>query len=234
MRGIIRWRCSIAFAAAGYATPRACRSLPIINPAVVGAGPHRLVRRVVRAARGALAAIPGRRRRPQPADARRRLVRFEHWCRTARAGRSTCRPRRDEDLLPRGARPRARQAVARSRTTAALCIPIGWRWRTKTCTARRCCTPCRRWACRCAGWRAGRCTRRRRAGRSACPGGTLQLGGDAVAAASCSTTKGPPRSCRVAPFAIDAALVSNAQYLPISSRMAATRTAHWSEAGRPG
>ena len=154
---------------------------------------------------------PGRGAAPFAAHARRRLVRFEPGAAPLALDARPAAGRRAEDLLPRGARPHARQALARGRhRRGAVPVPAGAgargharrgaavhdadaghpragrSWRTTSRPARHRPRSATRAAPSC--WAA-----RRRA-------------------ASCSTTRSRRIQCYVAPFRIDAGLVTNAQY----------------------
>jgi iron(II)-dependent oxidoreductase len=156
------------------------------------------------------------------------------WWRTARAGRSTCRAGRDPDLLRTKCWSGSWSAWPPSRMTTPRSIPIAWRWRTRTCTARPCCTPCRR--CRAAAAApAGPMAPATHAGAAAggeiaFPGGAFTRGGDQSRGFVFDNEKAAaPR--RVAPFAIDAGWCRTPATWP-SSRMAATGTR--ATGARPG
>ncbi|MFL6675745.1 MAG: selenoneine synthase SenA [Massilia sp.] len=78
---------------------------------------------------------------------------------------------------------------------------------------------------------SGARTRRAAAREIACAGGALVLGGDPHRG-FVFDNEAPPATCRVAPFSVDAALVSNAQYLDFVEDGGYQYPQFWSEAGR--
>ena len=76
--------------------------------------------------REALVDPPGGGAAPFAADARRRLVRLEHWCRTARAGRWTCRrPARSRPTATKCWTARSTSSRAKRHRRSAVSVPAG-------------------------------------------------------------------------------------------------------------